>query len=199
MGGYSNLNQNNFDLVLFRLGDENEFKTIFKLNYNPIVGFCRQFIPDKDKAKSLAQEAFIKLWRNKGKVKTINGIRAFLYTAAKSECLNYLRSEKNKAHYLNNKIQEREDSLNREVLASFNFDSLEVLELKELIQKSIDELPEKCKQVFIKSRLEGKKNQEIAEEMGIAIKSVEANMTRALKILRSKLSDFLTLLIIFGL
>lgn len=181
------------------MGDEKIFENIFKSNYNSIVGFCNQFISDTDKARSLAQEAFIKLWNGREKVETVNGIKSFLYTAAKTESLNYLRHEKVIRNYSTSILSARENNLNQETLESFNFDSLEFSELEELIKKTIEELPEKCKLVFIKSRFEGKKNQEIATELGIALKSVEANMTRALKILRNSLSDFLSVLFIFFL
>ena len=72
-------------LLRLKEGDESAFEQVFKAYYNRIVGFCQQFIGDKDQAQSLAQEAFIKLWLNLKKVETVNGIHSFLYTAAKSE------------------------------------------------------------------------------------------------------------------
>ncbi|WP_319503403.1 RNA polymerase sigma-70 factor [uncultured Draconibacterium sp.] len=183
------------NLVLFRSGDEQVFKLIFDNNYERIVGFCIQFIPDREEAKNIAQQAFIKLWTNREEVNTLNGIRAFLYTAAKTECLNYLRHEKYKQNYQKDTLQKREELLNREVLESFNFDRLEYMELEEMIQDALEKLPEKCRQVFVKSRFEYKKNHEIAEELGIAIKSVESNITRALKILRKELKDVLPLVL----
>ncbi|WP_372648322.1 RNA polymerase sigma-70 factor [Draconibacterium sp.] len=183
------------NLVLFRSGDEQVFKLIFDNNYERIVGFCIQFIPDREEAKNIAQQAFVKLWTNREEVNTLNGIRAFLYTAAKTECLNYLRHEKYKQNYQKDTLQKREELLNREVLESFNFDRLEYMELEEMIQDALEKLPEKCRQVFVKSRFEYKKNHEIAEELGIAIKSVEANITRALKILRKELKDVLPLVL----
>lgn len=179
------------DLNSFRNGDEQVFEQIFNCNYEKIVGFCIQFIPDKDEAKNIAQQAFIKLWLNRSKVQTISGIQAFLYTAAKSECLNFLRHERYKFDYQQNVIQEKEKKLNQEILESFQFDKLEYKELEEMIHSALNKLPEKCRMVFEKSRFECKKNREVAEELGIAVKSVEANITRALKILRKELKHIL--------
>jgi RNA polymerase sigma-70 factor (ECF subfamily) len=181
------------DFFLQRLknGDELAFEKIFKANHNQIVGFCNQFISDLDKAKSLTQEVFLNLWLNREKIETLNGIRAFLYTFAKSSCLNYIRHRKIVSKYEDKHLQDREEELNREVLESFDFNSLEFSELEGLIQQTINDLPEKCRQVFIMSRFEGKMNKEISEELNISIKAVEANMTRALKTLKSRLSEYL--------
>ncbi|WP_319480178.1 RNA polymerase sigma-70 factor [uncultured Draconibacterium sp.] len=183
------------NLLLFRSGDEQVFKLIFENNYERIVGFCMQFIPDREEAKNIAQQAFVKLWTNREEVNTLNGIRAFLYTAAKTECLNFLRHEKYIQNYQKNTLENREKILNQEILESFKFDKLEYQELEEMIQNALEKLPEKCRQVFVKSRFEYKKNREIAEELGIAQKSVESNITRALKILRKELKDILPLVL----
>lgn len=182
-------------LASFKNGNEETYELIFQENYEALVGFCNQFIPDIEEAKNISQQAFIKLWLNRQVVRQLNGIRAFLYTAAKTECLNYLRHEKYKYLYRMNKLEVRETQLNEYILNSFSFDTLELSELEEIISESIDKLPERCRQVFLKSRFEGKKNKEIANELGIATKSVESNITRALKTLRIELKDYLSLVI----
>ncbi len=187
---------NDFFMLRFKNGDEKAFETVFKSDYNKIVGFCNQFVNDYDRAKNQAQEAFINLWLNREKIGTFNGIRSFLYTYAKSACLNYIRHEKVVSKYNDKQLQQKENLLNLEVLESFDFNSLEFLELEELILRSIDELPEKCRQVFVMSRFDGKTNREIAEELGVSVKSVEANMTRALKTLKSNLSEYLPLVLV---
>jgi RNA polymerase sigma-70 factor (ECF subfamily) len=178
-------------LLRFKKGDEHAFEMVFKGNYNRIIGFCRQFVRDTDKSQGLAQEAFVKLWLNRSKIESVNGIQSFLYTAARSECLNYLRHEKVISNYENMQLQIKERLLDSEILESFNFDELEFAELEKLINQAISELPERCRQVFILSRLEGKKNIQIAGELDISVKSVEANLTRALKTLRVKLTGYL--------
>lgn len=187
---------NEFFLLRFKNGDELAFEKIFKANYNRITGFCNQFIYDIDNAGSIAQEVFLNLWLNREKVESINGIRAFLYTFAKSGCLNYLRHRRIVSRYEDKYLQEREDDLNREILESFNLDALEFSELEALIQKAINDLPEKCRQVFVMSRFDGKMNKEIADELNISVKAVEANMTRALKALRISLADYLPVVLL---
>lgn len=189
-------NDNEFQFHLFKKGDERAFAFFFNLHYNQIVGFCSEFIHDYDKAKSIAQEAFVKLWINREKVQKVNGILSFLYTSAKSDCLNLFRHQKVVNKHLSNILRKREEQLNIEVLNSMRFDSVMFSELEELIKISINELPEQCKKVFILRRTGQKKNKEIAKELNISVKAVEANMTRALKQLRHKLSDYLPILLV---
>ena len=180
----------------FKNGAESAFEKVFKADYNRIVGFCQQFIKDKDISQGLAQEAFIKLWLNREKIESINGIHSFLYTSAKTDCLNYLRHNKVVNNYQDKQLQLKEGQLTREILDSFNFDQLEFTELEKMIKQSINELPEKCRVVFIMSRLDCKKNSEIAAELNISIKAVEANITRALKSLKISLSEYLPVILV---
>jgi RNA polymerase sigma-70 factor (ECF subfamily) len=187
---------NGFFLIRFKDGDQLAFEKIFKSNNIQLVNFCNHFISDIDKSKSLAQEAFVNLWLNRQKIETFNGIKAFLYTYARSGCLNYIRHRKVVSRYENLQLQQKEDSINSEVLESFDFNSLEFIELEELIMKLIHDLPDQCRKVFMLSRFEGKKNKEIAEDLNITIKSVEANITRALKSLRTDLSEYLPIILV---
>ena len=182
-----------YDDYLFRFKEGNEpaFRQVFKTDYNRIVGFCQHFVRDKDQARSLAQDAFVKLWTNRVKIESVNGIRSFLYTSAKTDCLNYIKHQKIVSNYQDKQLHTREGELNREILESYDFDQLEFTELENLINQAIGELPEKCRIVFMMSRIDGKKNSEIASELTISIKSVEADMTRALKTLKVKLSEYL--------
>jgi len=174
----------------FKEGNERAFAFFFNTYYSKIVGFCMQYVGDQDKSNSIAQEAFIKLWINRKEIDKINGIKSFLYTAAKSECLNLLRHHKVVKKYKNQLLEEKENQLNLEILNSFECDCMSLIELEEKIEESIEELPEKCKLVFNKSRKENKKNREISKELGISVKAVEANITRALKYLKIKLYHY---------
>ena len=194
--GAAPIQYDDYFLSLFKEGNDAAFEKVFKSDYNRIVGFCQQFISDKDVAKSLAQDAFVKLWLNREKIESINGIRSFLYTSAKTDCLNSIRHQKVISKYRDQQLQIKEGELNREILESFDFDQLELNELEKMINQSISELPEKCRLVFMLSRFEGKKNSEIAEELDISIKSVEANVTRALKCLRVKLAEYLPAILV---
>ncbi len=180
----------------FKEGNESAFEYIFKSSYNKIVGFCNQFVHQQDESRNIAQEAFINLWLNRDKIEKVNGINAFLYTYAKTGCLSYLRRKTVEKKYTEGLLGKVEEQISIEALEGFHFQSMELLELQDLINRSIEKLPEKCRIVFTKKRFEGKMNKEISEELDISVKSVEANMTRALKILKQHLSEYLPFFLI---
>ena len=187
---------NEFLFLRFKKGDEQAFEHIFKSLYNQLVGFCTQFVSNREDAKGIAQEAFVNLWLNRNKLEKPTGVSAFLYTGARSACLKHIRHKNVVKKYTESRLNEIEREIQFESLDNLDFDSLEYVELNELIQQSIKSLPDKCRMVFEKKRFEGKTNKEIAEEMGITVKSVEANMTRALKALKKGLAEYLPLFLI---
>jgi RNA polymerase sigma-70 factor (ECF subfamily) len=192
-------NSNSFELDLFlsfKEGDETAFTHFYDKYFRRITAFSFQFIYDQDEAENLAQEAFLHLWQNREEVESINGIPSFLYTYAKSKCLNLIRHNKVKDKFKSDILNQKERELDIEILNSVQFDTLELTELERLIQESISDLPPKTRAVFIKKRFENKKNAEIAEEMQVTLKAVEAHMTKALKILKTKLSDYLFLIFV---
>ena len=193
------IDNNSFELNLFesfKKGDQAAFTYFYDKYFRRIQAFSVQFVYDKDEAENLAQEALLYLWQNRESVDSINGIQSFLYTYAKSKCLNMIRHNKVKDKFKSDVLNQKERELDIEILNSIQFDTLELTELERIIHESINELPLKTREVFIKKRFENKKNAEIAEEMQVTLKAVEAHMTKALKILKTKLSDYLFLLFI---
>lgn len=187
----NNLNNDDQNFKNFKLGKESACNYFFHKYYKYVVGFCVQFLIDEDKSRSVAQEAFIHLWNNKNNIDTINGIKPFLFTFAKSQCLNILRHEKVVRKYRNKTIQIRESQLNIEILTAMQFDCITFNELEFRINNYIEKLPEPTRTVFIKKRIENLKNSEVAALLNLSIKSVEAHMTKALKHLRLQLADYM--------
>lgn len=181
----------------FKMGDENAYEYFFKKYFNRILGFTKQFVYDADDAKEITQDVFIKLWTSRHKIREADGIQSFLYKMARNKSLNFIRHKKVRSRYASFYLQQQESGINMEVLNSIEFDTMVFKELEELINESISELPEKCREVFVKKRFENKRNKEIATEMGITVKAVEANMTRALKFLRLRLSSYLSCLLVY--
>lgn len=194
MNTTTNLENRNFES--FKEGNEMAFGYFYEKYFKRIQSFCVQFIYDAEEAENLAQEAFLHLWQSREGIDSINGIQSFLYTYSKSKCLNLIRHNKVKDKFKNDLLNQKERELDIEVLNSISFDTMELTELERIIQESISDLPPKTREVFIKKRFENKKNSEIAEEMQVTLKAVEAHMTKALKILKTKLSDYLFLIFI---
>ncbi|PXY46635.1 RNA polymerase sigma-70 factor [Flavobacterium hydrophilum] len=180
----------------FKKGEEAAFTYFYDKYFRRITSFSIQFVYDQEEAENLAQEAFINLWQNRENIDSLNGIQSFLYTYAKSKCLNLIRHNKVKDKFKNDLLNHKERELDIEILNSIQFDTLELTELERIINESINDLPPKTREVFIKKRFENKKNAEIAEEMQVTLKAVEAHMTKALKFLKIRLSDYMFALFI---
>ncbi len=140
-------------------------------------------------AKEIVQESFINLWEKRQSIDISKSVKSYLTTSIRNKCLNYLRDTKK----FNTEII-LSDVLFQEV----DFEQSDKLIEKELnnkINNAIDDLPEKCKEIFQLNRFENLKYKEIAVKLNISIKTVETQMSKALKHLRKKLKDYLLILI----
>ncbi len=176
-------------------GDHLVFEKIFKHYYNALFFFAGKYIQDEDDAENLVQETFMSLWLNRKNIlsDSESSIRSWLYNTLKNKCLNFLEKDLSRKKY-NDYVRTRQ-MLNISVLKDFEIDDVLFHEVYEILNKALEQMPSQSKAVFEMSRLKGMKNKEIAETLGITVKAVEANMTRALKLLRSHFSDYLPLLI----
>lgn len=156
-------------------GDQKAFKGIFDQYYNELFRFSLSMVRSEMICEEIVQDAFVYLWEKSGKIKITTSIKSYLYTTIKNKSINYIKNELPK--------QQLSESLTSEML----FKTEEVAEernLKIRIQHAIDQLPTKCKQIFILSRYSGYTYREISEELDISIKTVENQMSIALQKLR---------------
>jgi len=177
-------------------GDPSAFKDVFRLLYPRLKGYCKLFIPDDNKVEDLIQETFITLWEKRNSIKPDRSIESYLFVM-RNNCLNFLRNEK---------LEQTSSSVNIEEVSELQYlyqidflgkeeKSLEE-QLVESFQVAVDELPDKMRQVFTLCKIEGKKQKEVAEEMGISIKMVEKHIAKAKEQIRKKLVDQYPALII---
>lgn len=162
--------------------NEKAFEVLFKEHFTALVYLSLQLVKDKDAAKDLVHDSFSVLWEKRDEMDSEGNIKSYLYTTVYRKSLNYIR--------FNKKFQTPEF----EQLAQLPHipDSLmEQAELKKRISDAIQRLPEKTREVFIMSRYKNMKYSEIAQVSGISVKTVEAQMSRALKMLKHELSDYL--------
>jgi len=165
------------------------FEHLFKELFKPLCGFAMKYVKDLDEARNLVHEVFITVWEKFDSLPSDTNYRSYLYTAVRNRCLNHLRDTKKHLS-----IEKAEHKMTEEN------SSLEAAELEREIELAINSLPEKCRMVFEFSRMEGLKYGEIAEKMGISVKTVEAQMSKALTVLRAHLSEFMSLIfIVLGL
>lgn len=145
---------------------------------------------DHDIAREIVQEAFVNLWEKRESIELDRSPKSYLGSTVKNRCLNYLRDHKK----FDRSILEFEGlNSGHEYVEQ---DHLVTSELKLKIEEATNELPAKCREVFLLNRVEHKKYNEIAAELGISVKTVEAQMSKALKIMRNKLSEYISLLLI---
>lgn len=164
-----------------RNGDETAFNALFDQHYTALCFFASKYLNDMDLSRSLVQELFVNLWEKREKLNIKQSVKSYLYTAVKNRAIDFLRSVKEKEP-----LSENIDNWQQ---TPFH-DLIEESELNERINKSINTLPSKCREVFVLCRFEEMKYLEIAKELGISIKTVEMHMSHALKKIRSDLSDY---------
>jgi RNA polymerase sigma-70 factor (ECF subfamily) len=148
---------------------------------------------DLDDAEEIVQQVFVNFWEQRENIDIENSARAYLFRSVRNACLN------KKKHI---KIREQYKEHNEMEINSNAVDLDKILNASELdtrIRKAIDQLPPERRKIFIMSRYDEKKYQEIANELNISIKTVENQIGSALKFLRKELIDYLTILILLFL
>jgi RNA polymerase sigma-70 factor, Bacteroides expansion family 1 len=179
------------------VSDKEDFQNIFRTYYTPLCHLSNSYLDDEDEAKSIVQEAFLKLWEVRESLNSDSNLRNYLFTLVKNNCLNILKRKQILLKH-HEKIKWLEMRFQYQSLERMGSEYLEFDELKEKIEQAIKKLPEHCRIVFEMSRFEELKNREIAEKLGVTQKTVEAHLTKALKILRSELKDYLPVIAIIS-
>jgi len=164
---------------------ENLFQSIYSDYYPSLCVFAKTFLYDGDEAEEIVQGVILKLWEQKESIDGINSLKSYLYRAVRNTCLNFIKHQKLETKYKDSAWVEL-----KKIESDF-IDPYQNTELEEHINSAIQELPDRCKEVFEMSRFDGFKNKEISERLDISIKAVEANITRALSTLRKKIAVYL--------
>lgn len=168
--------------------DSSAFEEVFKTYFKNLHAYACTILKDEDDAEEAVQQVFFKLWERAEHLSFSGSVAAYLYRAVHNQCLNQLKHQKVKAnHQLHVAYSMKNESVNGPA-------KMISKELEQKIREALNELPEQCRTVFQLSRFEEMKYREIADQLDISIKTVENQMGKALKQLRLKLVDFLTLL-----
>ena len=168
--------------------DRNQFERLFRDYFQPLCKYAIRYTRDLDTAKEIVHNVYVNIWEKRDSIKEDQNIRSYLYTAVYSRCLNSIRDSR--------KTVELEDS--EEIGQPENSQSLlETEELKARIDASIQSLPDRCRQIFILSRYEELKYSEIAKKLDISVKTVEVQMSKALRLLREYLKEYLSIILFF--
>ncbi len=173
-------------------GEKFAFEAVYTDFFGVIYHLSLQYLHDEKIADEIVQDSFMKLWEIRETLNDRFNIRNFLYTITKNSCLNYLRNQKIALKHQEN-LKYMEMQFNYEALEKMG-SYIEFEELRLKIDQAIASLPEDLRETFLLSRFDELQYKEIAEKLSISIKTVEARMTRSLKILRHELKDYLTVI-----
>lgn len=175
-------------------GDRQAFGNIFRAYYKRLHGFAYSYLMQKEAAEDVVQSVFLNIWSQRESWDPPGTVKQYLFAAVRNEALNKIRHQ--------NVVQEKEDDvvqIFKELKdQTYTEDDHNLRELKVEIQRGIEALPPRCRQIFILNRKSGLTYSEIAEYMDISINTVNTQMGRALKSLRHYLSDYLPALIVTG-
>ena len=172
---------------------QNNFEKIYKLYYPKMVVFAKNYISANEDVENIVQDVFSVLWERKDELGLPCTLSPHFSTLVKNRCLNFLRHKLIEEEY--NTQMKEELGFKLYALESLEYSYHSEKELQEIIQRALDTLPERCREVFIKSRIEGLKYKEISDELGISVNTVENHIVTALKKLRVALKDYLPLLL----
>ena len=164
--------------------DIEEFEKLFKSYYSPLCHYANKFLKDMDLAEEIVQEFFYNYWKNRETMVIQISLKSYMFRSIRNNSLKYLEHVKVVKNYEKNFTETNSSD------PGFVSNELEVKELNEIIEATLNELPERCSQIFKLSRFEGLKYNEIAEKLSISVKTVEANMGRALQLFRKNLKQY---------
>jgi len=166
-----------------RQGDKRQFESLFRSCYVSLVRYAGTMIKDQDTAEEIVQDLFFTLWKDKEKLQINSSLNGYLFRAVHNRCLHHISHgkvvEKHARETLMLGSSVDEDTAN---LVNYN-------DLQEKVAGILERLPPRCGQIFCMNRFEGLKYSEIAERLAISVKTVEANMGRALKEFRKALTE----------
>jgi RNA polymerase sigma-70 factor (family 1) len=170
--------------------DKASFEAMFREYHRSLCMYAQNFIKDSEAIEDIVHEVFVNLWEKRDEIDEAKSIKSYLFRSIHNRCLNYIRDNKKFAN--SGDFEEQTENISSKEEGH----AIETAELQVHIQEALNSLPEKCREVFLLSRFEELKYSEIADKLHISIKTVENHISKALKIMREKLGDYLPILLI---
>ncbi len=172
-------------------GDERVYEKSFRKYYQSLCNYANSIINDLDESEEIVQNVFITIWEKRNEMEITISLKSYLYRAVHNHCLNRLKHLKVRAKHEQYAL-DYYDSSYEAVHETVYKNELEIK-----LHEAINKLPEQCKIIFKMSRFDELKYQEIADKMNLSIKTIENQIGKALKILRTELIDFLPIIIFY--
>jgi RNA polymerase sigma-70 factor (ECF subfamily) len=167
-----------------RRGDIASFEKLFHRFYTGMCGYAESLVKKGEIAEEVVQDVFYNIWKNRGTIRITSSWESYLYRSVYNNSMMYLRKSRRE--------QPMEDQLYYEMDVHLEGPSeiMQFEEISELVTRTLEELPERTREIFQLNRQEGLRYREIAERLSISVKTVEANMGKALKALRITLQKY---------
>ncbi|MCK9437587.1 MAG: RNA polymerase sigma-70 factor [Synergistaceae bacterium] len=176
-----------------------EFEKIYVSHYSRMKRFAQEYVIREEDAENIVQDVFVDLWEQNLLLVTHTKLFAYLFTALKNRCIDFLR-HKTVVQHTAVKMQDdytKALQMKFQSLEAFDEQLFTEPDIETIIQNAIENLPEKCREIFILNKIEGKKQKVIAQELNISINTVENQMAIAYKKLKEILKDHIPLLLFF--
>ncbi|MFA5417262.1 MAG: RNA polymerase sigma-70 factor [Bacteroidales bacterium] len=171
-----------------KAGDKKIFEELYREYYTPLCYYCLRFVGKHDDAEEIVQGVFFKIWLKRDELNINSSIKSYLYRSVQNYAINHLHLQKSRGrHHLEDCTETEEPNIN-------GLEMLEEEELNTRIKKAIASLPERRRIIFELSRFSDLKYHQIADQLEISVKTVEAQMAKALQSLRESLKDYLPII-----
>jgi RNA polymerase sigma-70 factor, Bacteroides expansion family 1 len=168
-----------------KLGDIKAFEHVFKLYYSGLMMYSFGIIGRKEVAEEIVQDVFYKIWKNKENIQLSHSIKSYLYGAVRNQSLQYCEHQEVRERY-KQKVLSAQTNVN-----DYNPEQQFLIrELEEIISKTLKQLPQRRLQIFKLHRFSGKKYKEIANELSLSVKTIEAEMTKTYQALRIEIEKY---------
>jgi len=168
-------------------GEEAAYELLFKEYYQLLTVFANKYLNDIENAKEIIQDLFVHLYEKRDHLDINSSLKSYLFRSTHNRCINYINAQKIRNKYADHVKQidtGKENSLENEVNKT---------ELEHALYKAIDDLPPKCQIIFKMNRFEGLSNSEIADKLSLSKRTIETQISKALKILRVKMKPYMAL------
>lgn len=168
-----------------RRGEEGAYEMLFKEYYQILTVFANKYVKDIESSKEIVQDLFVHLYEKRDRLDINSSLKSYLFRSTHNRSINYINAQKIRNKYTEHvKVSSSigENSLENEVNKT---------ELEHALYRAIDDLPPKCQTIFKMNRFDGLSNHEIAEKLSLSKRTIETQISKALKILRLKMKPFL--------
>lgn len=176
------------------LETQQSFTQLYSVYFSRMIRFSLTYIINEEDSENIVQDIFLYLWEHPEALHAINNPDAFLFTLVKNRCLNHINKSLNNPKQSLEEFEKQELQMNLYSLQRFDEMAMSSADIEAILNEAISKLPERCRQIFILSRMEGLKHKEIADRLNISLNTVENQISIALQKLKIELKDYTPLL-----